>query len=391
MLKNNRYDVAIIGAGPAGTAAAYILSGYGMKVCMIDKSTFPRNKLCGGLLTIRAKRLFGDIFNTSWEPVIEYVSDGVKFYHFNKLLNEVKNYKELYFTNRILFDNFLVDLAIQAGSKTYFGKPVVDFDAGNKTITLKDGCKIISDFIVGADGVNSWVSKYLFKKSFALHQIGLGLEIDIDSESDDAEKKYPEIYFGILKWGYGWVFPKKNTLTVGIGGLLKYNPQMTQTFLDFLKTLFNKTFDKSAIKGHYIPFGCYKKIPGRDNIFLCGDAAGLVDPITGEGIAFALKSGKFAGQAIIEASGNHSSKKAIEIYMQKYQTITDEINRASYLRWFLFPQISESIFVKTFPLTDTIPKKYIDLISGDITYSEYIKFLTAKCFKGSIKHLFGLK
>ena len=177
IMENNRYDVTIIGAGPAGSSAAHVLSSYGMKVCIVDKSTFPRNKLCGGLLTIRTQRIFNDIFNISWDPVIEYVSDGIRFYHLNKLLNEVKNYKKLFFTNRVLFDNFIVEQAIKAGAKTYFGISIVNFDENNKVITLEDGRKIVSDFIVGADGVNSAVSKHLFKKPLNLNHIALGLEI----------------------------------------------------------------------------------------------------------------------------------------------------------------------------------------------------------------------
>jgi len=384
---NNRYDVTVIGAGPSGASAAHVLSSYGMKVCILDKHTFPRNKLCGGLLTIKTQRIFNDIFNMSWEPVIEYVSDGVRFYHSNKLLNEVTNYKKLFFTNRVMFDNLIVEKAINAGAETHFGISIDDFDENNKTITLKDGRKIVSDFIIGADGVNSVVSKHLFKKSLDLNRIGLGLEIELDRNKMHADRTYPEIYFGVLKWGYGWVFPKKDTLTVGIGGVLKYNPHMTQTFLIFLDTLFKGAFDKSAVKGHYIPFGSYKSMPGRNNILLCGDAAGLVDPITGEGIAYALQSGKYAGQAIIEVSTKNNSNNALEIYLKKYQTITKELRQANFLRLFLFPKISESLFAKVFPMTHTISEKYIDLISGDITYGEYIRFLISKSFKCCIKKL----
>jgi menaquinone-9 beta-reductase len=388
-MKNKRYDVTVIGAGPAGASAAHILSSYGMKVCILDKHTFPRNKLCGGLLTIKTQRIFNDIFNMSWDSVIEYVSDGVRFYHSNKLLNEVISYKKLFFTNRLLFDNLIVERAIEAGTETYFGISIVDFDESNKIVTLKDGRKIVSDFIIGADGVNSIVSKHLFKKSVDLNRIGLGLEIELERNKICADRIYPEIYFGVLKWGYGWVFPKKDTLTVGIGGLLKYNPQMTQTFFRFLDTLFKGDFDKSAVKGHYIPFGCFKNIPGKNNILLCGDAAGLVDPITGEGIAYALQSGKYAGQAIIEATTQNNSNNALEIYLKNYRIITKEFGQANFLRFLLFPKISESLFVKAFPMTGTIPRKYIDLISGDITYCEYIRFLITKLFKGGIKHLIG--
>ncbi|HEY4760414.1 MAG TPA: NAD(P)/FAD-dependent oxidoreductase [Thermoguttaceae bacterium] len=387
----NRYDVAVIGAGPAGAAAAYVLSSYGMKVCLVDKYTFPRKKLCGGLLTIRTQRIFNEIFNTSWDSVIEFVSDGVRFYYIDTLLNEVKGYKKLFFTNRMLFDNFIAEQAVKSGVKTYFGMSAVGFDANNKIITLDNGREITSDFIVGADGVNSAVSKHLFGKSFDLDHIGFGLEIELDRDTKYADRTYPEIYFGVIKWGYGWVFPKRDTLTVGIGGRLKLNPDMTEKFMEFLNKVLKVSIDKSTIKGHHIPFGHYKKIPGKNNAILCGDAAGLVDPITGEGIAFALQSGKYAAEAIIEASKHNNPNRTIDIYLEKYRKITDMLRQANRLRYLLFPEISESLFIRVLPETDSIPRKHIDLMSGDISYGDYVGFLLSKIFSGGIKHLFGIK
>ena len=109
MLKE--YDVAVIGAGPAGSSAAFIIAKAGMSVALIDKYEFPRNKVCGGGLTGRSKKIFDEIFECSWDEIIEKVSYGFTFFYRDRLLQSLDNFRPIYFTSRKRFDNFLVNLA----------------------------------------------------------------------------------------------------------------------------------------------------------------------------------------------------------------------------------------------------------------------------------------
>ena len=187
----------------------------------------------------------------------------------------------------------------------------------------------------------------------------------------------PEIYFGLIDWGYGWVFPKRDTLTVGVGGSLRKNPDLMSSFKDFLRQRFGE-IPAGKIKGHHIPFGDFRRVPGRGNILLCGDAAGLVEPITGEGIAFAMQSGHFAAEAIRDAAKALKPAAALDFYQPRYEAIAASFRHANRLRHLLFPRTAQKLFSKVLPRTSSIPRRHMDLMADEITYADYGKFLLRK-------------
>jgi flavin-dependent dehydrogenase len=161
--------------------------------------------------------------------------------------------------------------------------------------------KIQADFIIGADGVNSRVSKLIDGSRHRKRTLAFGLECEIPRELLKRSVQSPEIYLGIARWGYGWVFPKKNSVTVGLAGLLHSNSGLQSNFEQFLRQICG-FLPGIPYEGHHIPFGHYLNMPGRAATLLVGDAAGLVEPVTGEGIAFAMLSGMLA--VIVAAQGN---------------------------------------------------------------------------------------
>jgi geranylgeranyl reductase family protein len=284
-----------------------------MSVAIIDRSVFPRNKLCGGLLTVRSKNIFESIFETNWDKVIEVISKGACFYFNDEFSNSTDNYRPFYFTSRDVFDTFLLELAEKKGAKVYQGSQVVSINKFENIVTTKKGKSYKADFIIGADGVHSRVAKSILRKSFDKRQLAFGIETSVPRNIFGRDIIRPEIYFGVTNWGYGWIFPKKEKLTIGVAGLWSANKNLKKSMLKFLKQILEKTPDVK-IKGHYLPFGRYLSTPGKENILLIGDAAGLVDPITGEGIAFAMQSGKFAAESILEASSYENFSSTINIY-----------------------------------------------------------------------------
>jgi len=375
--RDAQFDAVIAGGGPAGSAAAYTLAARGFRVAVVDRSAFPREKLCGGLLTPRAKKIFERVFQADWSPAIHRTARGAKFFSREDLLSSVADYRDFHFTCRSEFDALLLALAVKRGATLLEKRTVKSFDPDRNTIHLVEGGEIRADFVIGADGVNSAIARALFGAAFNPHTIGFGLELEVARGGPGREITDPEIYFGLIGWGYGWVFPKRDTLTAGLGGSLRRNPRLVDSFRSFLKERFGE-IPPGRIKGHHIPFGDFRVRPGRGSVMLCGDAAGLVEPVTGEGIAFAMQSGYFAAEAVRAAADAGQPASAYERYLADYETIAAEFRHANRLRHLLFPRAAQKLFSMVLPHAESIPRRHMDLMADEIGYSEYARFLLRK-------------
>ncbi|WP_419663077.1 geranylgeranyl reductase [Desulfosarcina variabilis str. Montpellier] len=384
-----KYDVVIVGAGPAGSTAAYVLSNLGANVAIIDKYKFPRPKLCGGLITGRCKKVYDSIFDEKWDEVIEVTSRGASFYYNDKFVNSIEDCPPIYFTSRNTFDNFLIRSAERKGARLFENMEVVSIN--EKEVILKNGNIIKSNFVIGADGVMSSISRSIFNKKIYKKDLAFGIEAQFSKKYFDRKVESPEIYFGVINWGYGWVFPKKESVTIGVGGLLKANKNIKSLFKNFLFMLTKKNNIEANIKGHYLPFGKYKKRPGFGRTLLVGDAAGLVDPITGEGIAFARLSGKLAADSIIESISSECSDDVLEIYKKKYYQIAKGLDTANFLKNFIFSKLAQKYFINVISKSKSTIEKHMDLMADEIDYNNYSKFLINKAFGHTIGHLIKFK
>jgi len=371
------FDALVIGGGPAGSAAARTLAAGGAGVCLVDRYDFPRDKLCGGLLTLRSRKIFEAVFDTGWSPTIETIAYGVRFFHQARLLNAVENYRELAFTCRRRFDDYLLRLAAESGTELRLGVAVRSVDAKRGAVRLEDGTTLTARIVIGADGVNSVVARSLFGRSFDPARIAFGLEMEVPIDDRHASIRDPEIHLGCVRWGYGWVFPKRATLTVGVGGLHCRNDDLKGEMRAFLRARFGAV-PAQRIKGHHLPFGDLRRCPGRGHVLLCGDAAGLVDPITGEGIAYALQSGALAGHAALAALGAGKRERALRHYQDGYRAVTAAIAQANRLRYLIFPRISERILVGVMPHAQRVPRLHMDLMADEISYGAYTRLIAGR-------------
>jgi menaquinone-9 beta-reductase len=376
----NAFQVVIVGGGPAGSSAAFTLAAQGISVCLVDQDAFPRPKLCGGLLTLRCKKVFDQVFQQSWAPVIQRVSGGARFFYRDKLLAAVQDYTQLFFTSRTVFDAFLIELARRRGAILWLETKPAFLDSARSLIQLTDGRELSYQFLIGADGVNSFVARSLFGRSFRKRSIGFGLEVEIPMPANEPPVMDPEIYFGTINWGYAWVFPKRQTLTVGVGGRWRNNPELKADFQRFCERRF-RGIPLPRVTGHHLPFGDFLSKPGRDNILLCGDAAGLVEPITGEGIAYAMLSGYYAAQAIIRSVARGLPSAVMDFYLQNYERIVRDFKRARRLRQLIFPAWSQPLVARFLPHSSSLPRRHLDLLAGDISYAAYSRFIWGKVLR----------
>ncbi len=377
-----RFDVIVIGAGPAGSTASYLLAGAGMRVGLLDKCAFPRNKPCAGLLSERAEKVYKQIFGHGWQDLYESVSTGARFFYKNRLLTQVDGCRKMYFTNRLLFDHRLVMKAIAAGATFLEKTCAVSLDADRRTVHLGKGKSIRGDFVIGADGA---VSRTAMSIGLSIDRSDLAIGLQAECPRGLRDLSLPEIHFGVMPWGYGWVFPKKESLTVGIAALRRKNTDLKNGLRTFMGQICHEPVD-IRWQGHPIPFRNFRLRPGVENVLLVGDAAGLVEPVTGEGIAYAMQSAAHAAQAVVDAAGSGNPKLACEYYRERCQGLARRFKQAEKMRHLLFPMLFQKLFAKTVQKSKSPIYRYINLACGEIDYIDYLGFL----LKGVAKHLISI-
>ncbi|WP_375259764.1 geranylgeranyl reductase family protein [Citreimonas sp.] len=359
-------DLIVLGGGPAGASAAFTAAKAGLAVALVDPRRFPRDKLCGGGLTGRSMRLYRDIFGNDMPPVPLARRDAIAFHAFGEDLGIDRDAPPLHLGMRFSFDHALVEQALRAGAIDFTGQSgTLDPDAG--TIAL-GGCQLRTPLIVAADGVNSPTARQLFGAAFDHRTIGFALEVELPEPAPDAPLR---IDFGAADWGYGWHFPKPSGVTIGVGGVHSRNADMKGALHRYLETLGVR--GTSRIKGQFLPFGAFRSVPGRGRVLLAGDAAGLVDPITGEGIAHAMLSGAEAARACIEALAQGAPDRALPIYRKRIAPIHTALRHASRLRPILFRESLRPAFLRSFRESRTLRREYLAMLDGQTDYGPIMR------------------
>ena len=360
-----QFDLVILGAGPAGSAAAMTGRRAGRSVALIDKARFPRAKLCGGLITGRCAGHLQDIFGLEIDPQLFETRRNFEFYMDGAPLGALHDVPPTHLTMRWDFDQLLFARAIAAGAADYSGQRVDRLDLAQNRIVLQSGEVLDYGCLIGADGVQSIVAKELFGASFDKSRVGFALEIEGPTMRPDAATPV-RIDFAAADWGYGWSFPKRNSTTIGLGGLHQCNPDMKARLADYLDLL--GTGKDARVKGHFLPFGGYRSVPGRGNVLLAGDAAGFVDPITGEGIGHAIHSGALAAKAADRALSAGRAQTALALYRPATRPIRTALRAARILRPVIFWRPVKPFFASTFRSSRTLKREYMHLLSGDTEY-----------------------
>ncbi len=365
---DKRYDLAVIGAGPAGAAAARRARALGLSVAIIDKAVFPRHKLCGALLSGRGRTAMRDVFGLEVDPEHFLYSRKVAFKWDGETLAEFDAPHVLTYTYRLDLDHRLLTEAIAAGAEDYQGTRVTQLDDAAGVLELSDGTRLRYGVLIGADGAASPVARHLFGRAYDPAKIGFAYEVEVPGGcADDA---LMSIDFRVVNWGYGWNFPKRETRTIGLGAIRSVDQDLKGRMQHYLASEAGDAGEGVALKGAHIPLGDYQKVPGRGNILLAGDAAGLVDGITGEGLAYAMESGALAAETAAQVLQLGQPARATATYRKRIRYIHDELDKANRLRQFAYSDRLAGVFKEKLANSQNMRQTFFDLLDGKTTYSE---------------------
>ncbi|QES04728.1 geranylgeranyl reductase family protein [Streptomyces venezuelae] len=294
------WDVVVVGAGPAGASAAYAAAVAGRRVLLLEKSELPRYKTCGGGIIGPSR----DSLPPGFELPLQDRVHAVTFSMDGRFARTRRSRKMLFgLINRPEFDAQLVEHAQKAGAELRTGATVTRVeqhgpsvpDRRTVAVVLADGETLLARAVVGADGSASRIGAHVGVK---MGQVDLGLEAEIPVPASVAEdwKGRVLIDWGPMPGSYGWVFPKGDTLTVGVISARGEGAATKRYMEDFVARLGLSGFEPTISSGHLTRCRTDDSPLSRGRVLVCGDAAGLLEPWTREGISYALRSGRLAGE-----------------------------------------------------------------------------------------------
>ncbi len=287
-----RFDAIVVGAGPAGSATAIRLARAGARVLLADRARFPRDKPCGGGLTGRAAReLPVDV-----TPVVE---DVVRTFEvrlgYQKRFERRSEAPLALMTRRRRLDAFLVEQAAAAGAVFRDGVTVEGLTVGPDGASIRvGGSAVHGRVLVGADGVNGRIARDAGLAGGILY--GIALEGNGPLLAGRAGRATVEL--GVVPGGYGWVFPKAGHANYGVGGWAAEGPRLRAHLRRLCAEHGVDDAELRDVQGRRLPIR-RTATARRGPVLLVGDAAGLVDPLSGDGIYEALVSARLAAEAIL--------------------------------------------------------------------------------------------
>ncbi len=332
-----RYDILIIGGGPAGSMAGINLIGSGLRVAILDRAQFPRLKPCGGGISCRVFTRF---------PYIAQAIKSIPTNFVKRVILESPSGNVVHFESdeplyamirRIEFDKALLDYCRLGGIEVRENVTVsrIAVDSTGVALMSTAGEEFEADLVIGADGVSSTVAIHTgLRSSWQPTQLAVDGTEESPLTAVEAPRDTMYIYFG-MGYGYGYVFPKAMHVNFGIGYLVDYMkkhisekpyPQHIH-FLEKLKHagVLSGESQRQNFHVYPLPLGGPLKNVSTERVLLAGDAAGFVNAFTAEGIYYAMVSGELAGKVAFEAIRN---KRTSAAYLRRYDRACDaEIGR----------------------------------------------------------------
>ncbi|BAZ45602.1 geranylgeranyl reductase [Chondrocystis sp. NIES-4102] len=367
------FDCIIVGAGPAGSSAAYHLAKQGHSVLVIEKSSFPRTKSCGGGVSPAIAKLFDFDFT----PVIENHVSQVKytFKMGDPAEVQLQDVTPMWMVQREQFDNFMMLQAIGQGTEFKDGVEVTAITSQNDNWQVQtSGGVFESKYLIAADGAKSTVSRLL---GFPQPQTIAAASLQVPGVVSERRKTMAFFDFGSIKNGFMWCFPKADGYSFS-GAYVrdhKGKPEELKKELYKYAQLFELDPSSGEYSEHPLNLWQSNRPLHSDRVVLVGEAAGVVDPLIGEGIRPAMYTGVKAAEAIHQAIAGDA--QALANYTA---TINEEwgsnLSKADFLAGLFFkaPKIAYKLGVKR-PSAGQLMGK---ILCGELSYSQVADRATQK-------------
>jgi geranylgeranyl reductase family protein len=395
----NRPDVLIVGAGPAGATAARTLALGGARVRILDRAKFPRNKPCGGAISMRALRRFPHV-----AKAIPCISTRlISRLHLESPCGESVELESAapaaLMIRRVEFDALLLRLAQEAGAELTDGAEITQAGQTGHQITLtrRNGSQLSAPLVIAADGANSVVARRLgLNRGWPPAAIALDMMEETPFESlSCADPDCLWVAYGYKKsQGYAYVFPKRTHVNVGIGYILQhYRTEIGEAPYDLQRQFVGAlcsagVLDGESARRHFtpalIPVGGPLDQTVRDRVLLAGDAGGFVNGFTAEGIYYGMVSGDLAAKAVL-AGAPASFERAWR------REIGAELRDSIRLQRFLFRKPSRiDRMVKGARLRPHLAQTVIDYAMGRRSYEAARRRLLLRFPSLAIRLLFDI-
>ncbi|MGF1588701.1 MAG: geranylgeranyl reductase family protein [Pleurocapsa sp.] len=367
------FDCIIVGAGPAGSSAAYHLAKQGHSILVVDKADFPRTKSCGGGVS----PAIAQWFDFDFSPVVQNHVSQVKytFKMGDPAEVQLKNVTPMWMVQREQFDNFLIEQSIDQGAEFKSGVEV------NEALLQGDNWQIQTSagtfegkYLIAADGANSTVAQLLGMSNTSTIAAA---SLQVPGAVSDRRKVTAFFDFGSLKNGFMWCFPKADGYSFSAAYVR--NPQGKTDELKKQLIKYAELFNLDASQGEYQehPLNLWheNRILHSDRALLAGEAAGIVDPLIGEGIRPAMFTGVKAAGAVIGALKGEAN--ALSDYTESInQEWGTNLAKADFLAGLFYkaPKIAYKVGVKR-PAAGQLMGK---ILCGELSYSQVADKATQK-------------
>ena len=361
------YDVIVVGTGPAGAVLAYLLAKRGLDVLILERATLPRYKSCGGGVTWKAIQNLPFDVNSVLETK---AVGGIVTFAGQQLLKAEVGWPVAWLVMRDRFDHYLVQQAMRVGAKLMEGIIVTKVeDRGDRVVVTTSKEEFQAQLLAGADGVNSIVARSLGLMPDREVGIALEAELAVSPASLEAQGEFATFDFGALPGGYGWIFPKRDHLSVGVFKAIPGKAVGLRRALEKFIASEAVLLDPKILRlqGHQIPLGGRTRILHKGRVLLVGDAANLADPWMGEGISYAVVSARLAAEHMYYALENK------QIDLSGYTNLINASITPQLLSARLFAKAVYSLPEMCSVLISKSPfmqRMVFDVIRGDRTFKE---------------------